>query len=191
VIDLQPSVDRFKAQIQTVGEKGALFPCAMGLGNIPLPIDPTALPNFDISILGPEFSTEIATPKLHVENLSIEGFPVEQTTSFFIARLAPFLRTRLSAHRAMMNRGYTWLGGTTVLAFRVTTLTSGLQVHYTHEYYLRPNYMFAGGAPTTPVDGDIKPGRWHFGTSQGNGPVTFDLNKVYDVPIVSQAHLQV
>jgi hypothetical protein len=188
--DLQPSIDRFKVQIEAFAKEKAEFPCILLSGDPPLPIDPKAIPNFDISPLGPEFHTEAETPKVNVEMLSIKKFQSEEVPLFFMNRLASFLRTRLSSQAGISGNVYTSPSGVPPgLLFRVTTLTRGLRVHYTHQYYVNPTYVF--GAPTTPVDSYIQPGRWYFGTSVGSSSVTMDFSAVYDVPNVSSAHLNV
>lgn len=187
VADLQGSVDRFKSQVYTLDHHNRKFPCVIGIQEQPIPIDPIAIPGFDTDLFGPEFATEIEIPKINIERLSIEDFPLEQATEFFLSGLDSFLRTRLSAPRS--RHRYIFQGGSPGLLFQVTTNTNGYTVHYTHQYYLNPNYIF--GAPTTPVNAFIQPGRWHFGTSKGNGPITWDLSNVYDVPQMFQAHIPV
>lgn len=189
VIDLQSSVDRFKTQVQAFDKQKARFPCIMRAGDPPLPVDPKALPRFDTSPLGAEFDNEAETPKLNTENLPIELLPTEDVARFFISRLSSFLHSRLSASAVRSRHAYTSPSGPVGLRFDVTTLTPGLNVHYTSQFFFISTLFF--GAPTTPVRGYIQPGRWHFGTSQGNSAITFDFHTVYDVPTVSSAHLAV
>jgi hypothetical protein len=211
VSDLHLPIERLKAMLDAFARQGKDFPCAMVTKKMPpLPVEPTAIPDWDISPLGPEFTTKFETPKLDVGNLTIKGYPADKAAEFFVNRLIDFLHPRIASGggenggektEGKKTRGkktggkktghpYSFTGGTTPgLLFRVTTNTPGLQVHYTHAFYLKPSYVFGG--PTTPVDSHISTGLWHFGTSQSNGPVTFDLQNVYNIPSVSKAHLPI
>jgi hypothetical protein len=145
-----------------------------------------ALPHLDVPLAIRE---EERVQRLNIDDLPIKSFRVRDVAGMFNARLISFLKTRFGSSAALSHHMYTSPGGPPGLLFTVTTNTLGLKVHYTHQYYVNPSYIF--GAPTTPVSGYIPPGRWHFGYSQGTGPVTFDLTNIYDVPLASSAHLSV
>lgn len=72
------------------------------------------------------------------------------------------------------------------MQIRVHTQTAGLRVHYTPSYFFTPNQVL--GAPTTPVDGWVQPGRYKFGAMGKGFPLKFDPAD-FDIPPQTEAHL--
>ncbi len=187
--DLKPSIQRFTYQLTRMAEKDRRFPCIVDGVHPPTPIDPTGIPDYDLPFSRNELGKREVLPKFDLTQNKIIEFSPGETAEHFGSGLIDFLFTRFSDGLPKSKHRYTFNQGGPGLVFKVTTNTPGHSIHYTHQYYINPAYVF--GAPSTPVMGHMHPGRWHFGTSQNSGLINWDLNSVYDVPRVYEAHIAV
>jgi hypothetical protein len=186
VADLSASVRRFAHQLHVATEAGIRFPCVQSLQGTPTPIDPGALPDFHPQLFREEREEELEPPTFDLTE-PWAGVPADEAAYFFQYGLSRFVRARFASLGMAKRHPYSFAGGSPGFIFQVSTNSSGLTVHYTHQYYLNPMYVF--GAPTTPVNGYIQAGYWHFGASKKQGRIAWDLNSVYNIPQVFSAHL--
>ncbi|WP_372666281.1 hypothetical protein [Amycolatopsis kentuckyensis] len=104
-----------------------------------------------------------------------------EARSGFIARMGRFLSVRLSgeARRAAEP-------SSPGLDFEVHTSSPDLRVHYHPAYWREEALVF--GAPSSPVRGRLRPGRYCFGATGQSLPLTFE-DAEYDVPSATSAKL--
>lgn len=136
----------------------------------------------------PDLPVPISAPVLQFfslpKNWSIR--PVQSAELFkgFSKALELFLGIRF----ALTSRFPTNTGIRPMISFTVHTRYDDGRVHYSPCYYISNRSVF--GAPTTPVRGQIDPGRYVFAVEYPGGPMQPD-NGVYDVPKDQTAHLNV
>lgn len=99
----------------------------------------------------------------------------------FITRMGRFLSVRLS-REGRRPAEHPSFG----LDFEVHTNSPDLRVHYHPAYWRDEALVF--GAPSTPVRGCLRPGRYCFGASGQFLPLTFE-DAEYDVPSATSAKL--
>ncbi|MFJ9783195.1 hypothetical protein ACIRSS_26690 [Amycolatopsis sp. NPDC101161] len=104
-----------------------------------------------------------------------------EARSGFIARMGRFLSVRLSGEGRRSAEP-----SAPGLDFEVHTDSPDLRVHYHPAYWRDEALVF--GAPSTPVRGCLRPGRYCFGASGQFLPLTFE-DAEYDVPSATSAKL--
>ncbi|MGK3201494.1 hypothetical protein [Amycolatopsis sp. MEPSY49] len=99
----------------------------------------------------------------------------------FVARMGRFLSVRLSGEGRRSAESPSF-----GLDFEVHTNSPDLRVHYHPAYWRDEALVF--GAPSTPVRGCLRPGRYCFGATGQFLPLTFE-DAEYDVPAATSAKL--
>jgi hypothetical protein len=189
--DVEADVDQFIDQNIYCSENSLPVPCLGDNRSEPLPIDLTGIVHPFIRSSATYRNPEIARVLLSqlpdqvssladASGLTYGEYSPEEARDFFNTRLRQFLEPRItkaSSETAVVHQG---------LKFKVYTYTSGLRVHFTRAYWFSPNQVF--GAPTTPVEGWIMPGRYKFGTIGPAYGLQFDDGE-YNIPPSEEAHL--
>lgn len=193
VADVATDLERF-GQFIKWSWKFHDFPCLIDEDG-PLPIDVSVSPAI-FSFMRVPAETPLFFFSQAFESLKFEDIVVSEIKEILYRRVTRFLSVRYSidedegprprfasvgaARSSFTNRpaGY--------LSFQVRTSLTGLRVHYSPSYLLDWSNVF--GAPTTPVDGWIRPGRYKFGAMKQDGSFLID-NANFDIPPLDAATL--
>lgn len=188
--DIAEAAARFGAEVgQAESEDRPVLAVMMDAGP-PLPVDVRGMIDARLGEGGFEART---TDFQSLENLlNSRGLPTRRLTvpdgrQAFLLRLRRFTFARLIGGllvpRTPPARAPRLKGR---LGFRVFTATHGLRVRYAPASILGEGTVF--GSPTSPVDGELLPGRYIFGAEGPNTPLVWDPGE-YDVPPATEARL--
>jgi len=198
VADIAADLERF-GQFIKWSWKFSDMPCMLD-DDGPLPLDistaPPVLSFMNVRHETPLFFFSEAFPNLKFPNLKFVGVPVQEIKEILKRRTARFLAVRYSVEedegprvRAVSlgaaSRGFTG-GPAGYLSLQVRTRESGLRIHFSPAYLGTWANVF--GAPTTPVDGWIRPGRYKFGGMRSDGTFLIDP-ATFDIPPLNAASL--
>jgi hypothetical protein len=166
--DVGQSLDRFEDAERFLQARGEGFPClefADQPNDPPLPLDP--------ELVGSVLSDEPHVVVRH-DHDAARGFVRDRLGMFLFPRLRDrAVRGSTHAVGAAPSPGF---------PFRVETLTgSGFVVLFSPAYFLTPSQF--GNRLSTPVDSQLLPGRYIFGTmSPGSGPPRWQSAVTFLVP---------
>jgi hypothetical protein len=171
------------------------FPCLVD-DEGPLPIDVSTSPPI-LSFMNISSGTPLYSFMEAFQGLKFEGIFVGLLKDVLHRRVTRFLSVRGSTDEddeapyarsvsvGAAHAGFS-SGPTGYLSFQVQTMQSGLRIHYSPSYLLDWSKVF--GAPSTPVDGWIRPGRYKFGGMRNDGRFLID-DANFDIPPLRAASL--
>lgn len=188
VADIAFSLERYSSFIYRRW-RFADAPCLID-NDGPTPVDISTLPLGFMKPPEPTMTPLRYLITLFGEQLEFVGVEVEKIKAILQERVTSFLSVRYSTDehqgpaRAVGGMvgaapaGFTnWPTG--YLKIQVQTAQSGLRIHYSPSYLI--DWTNVLGAPTTPVDGWIRPGRYKFGGMRSDGTLLID-NTNWNVP---------
>jgi hypothetical protein len=113
------------------------------------------------------------------ENARVRGYSTGESRSFVRSRLIDFVRNRFSPPpvNAVIS----------AIPFTVINNINGLTIYYSPAYFFVTNNVF--GAPSSPVHGTIRAGRYMFGGAGPSFPKQFETGSHFDIPKLSTAVL--
>lgn len=193
--DVEADVNQFKDQYEYCSENGIPIPCFEDdKGSIPLPLNlagvvhPFASPTVhqppDVARWLLKLLPEQVKLMAQSSSLEYSEYSPNEVREFFGHRLRQFLIPRLGTSRSESSKTADNYG----LRFRVFARTDGLRIYYTPAYWFTPNQVF--GAPTSPVEGWIMPGRFRFGAYGGSLSLRWDDGE-YSIPPSEEARLEI
>ena len=214
--DLTNDASRFLRQLRYCREASIGFPCLNGLRTpFPIPIDiistfellNVALPTEeDVRTLPSSHRfTLLITRLFEGSDVSVAHYSPDEAYAYFKDRLTSFTSLRFAdchAREGFRHRVFGKLSDLVNafrfqspvpkhdqigLPFTVFTKTNGLKVNYSPAYFFNPNLVF--GAPTSPVDKWMNPGRFIFGVGAIDAQVRFSPDE-YDIPPQREAHME-
>jgi hypothetical protein len=128
-------------------------------------------------------------PEVAKENFA-NGLTEFVTTRLRAARRRP---TTVDRHRAGFPAIHVGVGASPInvgLPFKVFTQKNSLRVRYTMAYFPDLDNPGVFGAPSSPVNGSITPGKWIFGTDGPDTHLRWDSGK-FEVPPLGEARLNI
>jgi hypothetical protein len=198
--DVQEGVRRFWSEYKLAEQRDGRMLCVIGVGDTdPIPIDSRSALAAPTTIGGDLAARIVNTDRPWLDlgllreavgrtGLETEALDRGDAGNSFISNLTDFVFNRLLGTAFGPGNGAPDRPMTPQrLLFRVHANSDGLRVHYD------PVYLHSGGGtvfgqPTSPVDGELLPGKYIFGVATYGAP-RWDPG-VYEVPPATEGHVQ-
>lgn len=181
LVDVHVATEALGRQCDLLDRRRIAFPCIEPLtadsDRTPIPVSL----GFDnaLAVDSLEINLESLVSQIWEGTGRLVPVKIVDAIDFFQSRLTGFLSTRLAAASTIAPQ--------TGLPFKVDTKSTGLRVYYAPVYWHSNQGVL--NYPSTPVNGSIHSGKYHFGAAVPGQQPQFDFSASYKLPPDTKAYL--